>query len=128
LKASSLSVDFGSALPVYAQLCDQILHAIARGLLKPNDQLPTVREVAVQLRINPNTVNRAYTELEREGVLVTARSRGTFVSNGARRLDPQIRRARLADIARRAVVEARAAGFTEPDLVKAIASVTKREK
>ena len=61
-------------------------------------------------------------ELEREGVLVTARSRGTFVSNGARRLDPQLRRARLADIARRAIVEARAAGFTEPDLVKAIAS------
>ena len=127
MKASSLSVDFESALPVYAQLRDQILHAIARGLLKPNDQLPTVREVAVHLQINPNTVNRAYMELEREGVLVTARSRGTFVSNGARRSDPQLRRARLADIARRAIVEARTVGFTGADLVKAIASVTRRE-
>ena len=82
----------------------------------------------MRLQMNPNTVNRAYMELEREGVLVTARSRGTSVSNGARRLDPQLRRARLADIARRAIVEARAAGFAEPDLVKAIASVTRREK
>jgi GntR family transcriptional regulator len=128
LKVSSLSVDFGSALPVYAQLRDQILHAVARGLLKPNDQLPTVREVAVHLQINPNTVNRAYMELEREGVLVTARSRGTFVSNGARRLDPQLRRARLADIARRAIVESWTAGFTGPDLIKAIASATRRKK
>jgi GntR family transcriptional regulator len=126
LKASSFSVDSASALPVYAQLRDQISHAIARGSLKPNDQLPTVREVAVYLQINPNTVNRAYMELEREGVLVTARSRGTFVSDGVRRSDPELRRARLEEIARAAIAEARAAGCTASELIKAITSSTRR--
>ncbi len=116
MKASSFSVDSANALPVYAQLRDQILHAIARGSLKSNDQLPTVREVAVHLQINPNTVNRAYMELEREGVLVTARSRGTFVSDGVRRSDPKLRRARLEEIARAAIAEARAAGFTAAEI------------
>jgi GntR family transcriptional regulator len=128
LKASSFSLDSANALPVYAQLRNQVLHAIARGSLKPNDQLPTVREVAVHLQINPNTVNRAYMELEREGVLVTARSRGTFVSDGVRRSDPELRRARIEEIARTAVAEARTAGFTPPELVKAITASTRRGK
>lgn len=128
MKATDLSVDSESALPVYAQLRDQIIQAIGRGALRPNVQLPTVREIAVHLQINPNTVNRAYIELEREGVLVTARGRGTFVATGTRRVDPEVRRARLREAARRALGEARAAGFDAPELLKAIASIARKEK
>jgi GntR family transcriptional regulator len=128
LKVHDFSVDSESALPVYAQLRDQILQAIGRGTLTPNVQLPTVREIAVHLQINPNTVNRAYIELEREGVLITARGRGTFVATGKRRIDPELRRARLRETARRALGEARAAGFDADELVKAIAAVAKKGK
>ena len=128
MKVTDLSVDSESALPVYAQLRDQIIQAIGRGTLRPSVQLPTVREIAVHLQINPNTVNRAYIELEREGVLVTARGRGTFVATGARRIDPEVRRARLRETARRALGEARAAGFDARELLQAIASVARKEK
>ena len=105
---------------MYAQLRDQIVQAIGRGALQPAAQLPTVREVAVALRVNPNTVNRAYIELEREGVLITARGRGTFVADGARRAAPSVRQVRLREIAHRAVAESKAAGFDPSDLLKAI--------
>ena len=113
---------------MYAQLRDQILDAIGRGTLRPHAQLPTVREIAVHLSINPNTVNRAYMELERAGVLVTARGRGTFVADHARKPDQQLRRARLRDIATRAIGEARAAGFAAVELSDAIAALLKRGK
>lgn len=128
MRLTDLSIDPASALPVYAQLRDQIVQAIGRGALKPNAQLPTVREIAVHLQINPNTVNRAYIELEREGVLVTARGRGTFVAAGTRRADPEVRRARLRESARRALAEARAAGFDVSDLLRAISSISRKEK
>jgi GntR family transcriptional regulator len=128
LKITDLSLDLESALPVYAQVRDQIVQAIGRGALRPNDQLPTVREIAIHLQINPNTVNRAYIELEREGLLITARGRGTFVASGTRRVNPEVRRARLRETARRALGEARAAGFDATELVKAIASIASKEK
>jgi GntR family transcriptional regulator len=128
MKPTDLSVDFTSALPVYAQIREQIIQAIGRGSLRPNMQLPTVREIAVHLEINPNTVNRAYIELEREGVLITARGRGTFVASGTRRADPEVRRARLREVARRALGEARAAGFDTPDLLRTISSLSRKEK
>jgi len=128
VKVSDLSIDAHSALPVYAQLRDQIIQAIGRGALRPNVQLPTVREIAIHLQINPNTVNRAYMELEREGVLITARGRGTFVGTGARRMEPEARRARLRDVARRSLAEAAAAGFDARELLRAITSVARKEK
>ena len=79
-----LYVDDRSPVPVYAQLSERILGAIARGDLSPGEQLPSVRDVAARLGINPNTVNRAYAELERVGTVETRRGRGTFV---ARRTD-----------------------------------------
>ena len=128
MKVTDLSIDTESALPVYAQLRDQIVQAIGRGALRPNVQLPTVREIAVHLRINPNTVNRAYIELEREGVLITARGRGTFVATGTRKADPEVRGARLREVARRALGEARALGFNSRELLKAVAAVDSKQK
>lgn len=73
-------IDPSSGVPIYIQIMDQVKHAIASGLLEGGDQLPSVRELALQLTINPNTVAKAYTELERYGSIVTLRGRGTFVS------------------------------------------------
>jgi GntR family transcriptional regulator len=109
-----------SGIPVYLQLREQILHAISRGDLRPGDQLPTVREVAIDLSINPNTVNRAYAELERDGVLKSTRGRGTFIAEPASATGVVKRRDRLVDIAKRAIAEAVSFGFTAEELVSAI--------
>ena len=120
-------LDNASAIPVYVQIREQVLHAISRGSLQVGDQLPTVREVAVALAINPNTVNRAYSDLEREGVLVSKRGRGTFISGGGRAEDDAARSTRLSDIARRALGETRAFGFSPQELIDAVARVARED-
>jgi len=120
-------LDDSSSIPVYVQLREQVLHAISRGHLGHGDQLPTVREVAVALAINPNTVNRAYSDLEREGVLVSRRGRGTFITGGGRTEDDAARATRLKDIARRALGETRAFGFELEELLTAIAHVARED-
>lgn len=74
-------LDLNSGVPFYRQIVDQIRYGIASRRLLPGEQLPTVRELAVQLEINPNTVRKAYSELEILGVLDTQQGTGTFVSN-----------------------------------------------
>jgi len=113
-----------SGIPVYLQLREQILHAISRGALHPGDQLPTVREVAIELSINPNTVNRAYAELERDGILRSTRGRGTFIAEPATSAGTSKRRDRLMDIAKRALAECQSFGFTTGDLVSAIKRIS----
>jgi GntR family transcriptional regulator len=76
-----LSIDIKSGVPFYRQIIEQIKFAIARGDIEPGDRLPTVRQLAVDLSINPNTVVRAYRELEIEGVLDTQQGSGTFVGH-----------------------------------------------
>ena len=78
----SFQVDLKSGIPIYIQLMDQIKHLIATGVLQPGQQLPTIRELAVELTINLHTVAHAYAELEREGFLTIQRGRGTFISDG----------------------------------------------
>ena len=77
----SFRLDGHSGVPVYRQLIDQVQGAIAGGLLRPGDQLPTVRLVAVELAINPNTVLRAYREMEIRGILDTQQGTGTFIAD-----------------------------------------------
>lgn len=78
----SFSVDQKSGIPIYIQIMDQIKHLIATGALQPGQQLPTIRELAVNLTVNLHTVAHAYAELERDGFLSIQRGRGTFVSTG----------------------------------------------
>ena len=70
----------GNGVPIYVQLREQILAMVGRGVLKPGAQIPTMRQVAVALKIDLNTVQRAYAELERDGVLTKLRGSGTFVA------------------------------------------------
>ena len=123
MQAEDFSLDAASALPVYVQLREQVLRALAAGRLAPGVQLPTVRQIAIHLGVNPNTVNRAYIDLERDGVVTTARGRGTFVADTQARPNADLASARLRDIARRALGEARALGFTPAEFTAAFATV-----
>lgn len=78
-----LKIDSNSAKPVYQQLVDQVKYAVAAGRLREGDRLPPIRDVAVQVRVNRNTVARAYMELEREGVIRTRPGQGSFITDGA---------------------------------------------
>ena len=84
-----------SGVPVYRQIIDQILGAMASGALSPGNQLPTVRQLAVDLAVNPNTVVRAYRELEIRGVSTTQQGVGTFITDGPGRPDEAERQRQL---------------------------------
>jgi GntR family transcriptional regulator len=90
------AIDARSGVPLYRQIIEQVKFAIARGKLGPGDRLPTVRQLAVDLSINPNTVIRAYRELEIEGVLETHQGSGTFVSTRKPDID-RLERQRMLD-------------------------------
>jgi GntR family transcriptional regulator len=85
-----------TGVPIYQQLQEQICSAIARGKLSPDDRLPSVRELSQSLVVNPNTIARTYTELEREGVLYTRPGMGVFVAEMPQPLSKKLRRDRLA--------------------------------
>jgi GntR family transcriptional regulator len=107
-----------SGVPVYRQIIDQILGGIAAGSLKPGDQLPTVRQLAVDLAINPNTVVRAYRELEIRGVLSTQQGVGTFVTTVPVQPDDADRQRQLDQIVGEFVARAGGAGFSADALIE----------
>jgi len=118
MEAKQFYVDERSSVPIYAQLGEQVLAAVARGKLLQGERLPSVRDVAAALALNPLTVNRAYSELERVGVVETRRGLGTFVAAPRKRrgvASPQ-----LADIAERFVSRARALGYDGRQIVGAV--------
>ncbi|NLO20767.1 MAG: GntR family transcriptional regulator [Syntrophomonadaceae bacterium] len=84
-----LNIDTRSSIPVYQQIVDGIKSAAAKRIYNPGDRIPTVREMASQLTINPNTIAKAYQKLEQEGVIVTMRSRGTFIAERQNHPDKQ---------------------------------------
>jgi GntR family transcriptional regulator len=118
-----LSVDPRDPTPIYAQLERGLRAAIATSRVRPGDQLPTVRQLAVDLRINANTVARVYAELERAGVIETRRGVGSFVTAGAARAHPPREHdRRLRAFVTRMLADAEAAGFTLDDVVGALSA------
>lgn len=114
------TLDPNSGVPVYRQIIDQVQAGLAAGTLVRGDQLPTVRQVAVDLEINPNTVLRAYRELEIRGVLDTQQGTGTFVSDRTPAEDNAERARRLEQFAHEVVARAGAAGFTLRDVIETL--------
>jgi GntR family transcriptional regulator len=113
-----VSVDSRDRTPIYAQLERALRAAIATGRLAAGDQLPTVRQLAVELSINANTVARVYAELERAGILETRRGVGTFVSaTPAQAHPPKQHERRLRTFITRLLADASAAGFTLDDVL-----------
>jgi len=112
-----------NGIPIYVQLRQQILALIGRGVLKPGAQIPTMRQVAVALKIDLNTVQRAYAELERDGVLARQRGVGTFVTETP---PPQNAKKPVQDFAHRIAAQAKAQGIALGDLAEALARLAGR--
>ena len=117
-KPFAFRLDLHSGVPVYRQIIDQVMGGIAAGALVGGDQLPTVRQVAVDLSINPNTVVRAYRELEIRGVLETQQGTGTFISTQEVKHDEVERQRQLNQLVSEFVSRAGSASFTIEDLLE----------
>jgi GntR family transcriptional regulator len=117
-KPFQVALDLHSGVPAYRQIIDQVMGGIATGALGSGDQLPTMRQLAVDLSINPNTVIRAYRELEIRGVLETMQGTGTFVSHQKVERNDAERQRQLSQIVGEVVARAGAAGFTVEDLIE----------
>lgn len=113
-------LDPRSGVPVYRQLIDQVQAAIATGAVSVGDQLPTVRRVAVDLAINPNTVVRAYREMEVRGILDTQQGSGTFISANQIEQSQAERERQLSQLVTEFVARAGSAGFKLNELLAAL--------
>jgi GntR family transcriptional regulator len=112
------------ARPLYLQIMDEVRRALVVGTLRPEDPMPSIRELAAQLLVNPRTISQAYRELEREGVLYVSRGQGTFVSP-----DAHADRSALAqDVAKRALLDARRNGIGVKELIASIRKVAADEE
>jgi GntR family transcriptional regulator len=116
-------LDENTGVPVYRQIMDQVRGGIALGALRPGDQLPTVRQLAVDLAINPNTVVRAYRELELGGLLDSNQGTGTFIREQKVGGGKQERTRQLRQIVEECVARAGAAGFTVQELIEELRHV-----
>jgi GntR family transcriptional regulator len=118
---SIVSIDQHDPTPIYAQLERGLRAAIATSRLRTGDQLPTVRQLAVELQVNANTVSRVYAELERAGVIETKRGVGSFINaTPAQAHPPREHDRRLRAFATRVLADADAAGFTVDDVIAAL--------
>ena len=123
-----VTVDPQDRTPIYAQLDRALRAAIATGRLGVGDQLPTVRQLAVELSLNANTVARVYGELERAGILETRRGVGTFVTaTPAKAHPPKQHERRLRAFVTRLLADASTAGFTLDDLIEALQAHRKED-
>jgi GntR family transcriptional regulator len=113
-------LDLKSGVPFYRQIIEQIKFAMARGDLDPGDRLPTVRQLAVDLSVNPNTVVRAYRELEIEGVLETQQGTGTFISHQPPTIDRIEQQRMLDQILTDLLARASSYGFSLDDVLEGL--------
>ena len=119
-----VQIDPRDATPIYAQLERGLRAAIATSRLQPGDQLPTVRQLAVDLRVNANTVARVYAELERAGVIETRRGVGSFITATPEQAHPpREQNRRLRAFATRVLADADTLGFTADNLIAALGEI-----
>src|SRR5690242_11009170 len=121
-------LDLRSGVPVYRQIMDQVLGAMASGRLASGDQLPTVRQLAVDLSINPNTVIRAYRELEIRGFLDTHQGSGTFITAQPVQQDNEERQRKLDGIVSDAIARAGGEGFTARQVLDRLQELLDEQK
>lgn len=112
-----INLDYQSRTPIYEQIVEEIERYVAIGILKPEEQLPSVRDMATTLGINPNTVKKAYTELERRGVTVTISTKGTFIAYDTKKIVEEKIEKKLNEI-RKIIKEIKQLGLTEEEIKK----------
>jgi len=113
-------IDSASRVPIYRQLTTQFREGVARGKLLPDQRLPSVRELSRTLVVNPNTVAKAYTELERQGLLNTRPGLGVFVAHPKAEITQEVRRQRLEQSADQFLIDAVHLGFSAADAISSI--------
>ncbi len=126
-KTFQFGLDLHSGMPVYRQLIDQVRAGMASGTLAVGDQLPTVRQLAVDLAINPNTVLRAYRELELAGLLETQQGTGTFVTEKKVDRNEAERERQMDQLVNDFLARIGAAGFTVEELVQRLREISERK-
>ena len=124
---SVITVDTLSRRPIYEQLVDSIKNCVLRGALKAGEQLPSVRALAGELAVNPNTVQKAYTELERLGIIFSASGKGSFISGNTDAITETHRREISENLAK-AIREALDSGITKDEITELIDSAAKAEQ
>lgn len=122
-----VTLDNRDVRPLYLQIMDEIRRAIVVGKLKPEDPLPSVRDLASELVINPRTVSQAYQELEREEVVYVKRGQGTFVSPTTKQ-NSRERQNLARAVAKRTLIEARRSGLDVDELIATLKEVAAEEK
>jgi GntR family transcriptional regulator len=128
-KKLSLQLDFRSGLPIYTQIVNQVQSQLANGILKPGDQLPTVRALAEELRINFNTVARAYRLLDEVHIISTQQGRGTYITEiPLPEVKEKLRHESLEALTERFVGEALRLGFSEREVSQMVRDSLKSRK
>jgi GntR family transcriptional regulator len=122
----SFSLDPANGVPIYRQIIQQIEYAILSGRMRPGDRLPTIRSLAVKLRINPNTIVKAYNELEIRGVLVTQVGSGTFISDKKPEGKEDARAQKIREVLGHFIDEMRNLGVEKKELAELIEAYDER--
>jgi len=121
-----LKIDPSRGVPIYRQIMDQIKYSIASAAIRPGDRLPSVRQLSLDLKVNPATIVKAYSELEHEGIIHTRRGMGTFVSDRRVEIDREQKEAILTQLAERLIVEAVQLGVGAERLVQIVEAMIAR--
>jgi GntR family transcriptional regulator len=125
----NFQLDFHSGLPIYTQIANQIQGRLANGILKPGDQLPTVRALALELRVNFNTVARAYRLLDEERIISTQQGRGTYINEKPPpMMTERLRRESLEGLVQRFASEAMRLGFSQTEIRQMVSEQLKSWK
>ncbi len=122
-----MQINFEAASPIYEQIITQLKKKIARGELEPGAKLPSQRKLARQLEVNPNTVQRAYREMEARQLVATKRGRGTFITENREVVD-QVKQEMVAEIVEKFWREMKSLGYAEPEIRQAVEEYAERWK
>ena len=116
-------IDMRSRTPIYEQIIDSIKELVVKGVLIPGERLPSVRDMAKEMTLNPNTVQKAYQELERQGIISTLRGKGTFVSEDIQANNKILKRSQLMEELKKLVVEAIYLDLSKDELIDYIKDI-----
>ncbi len=126
--AFRITLSSSSGVPYYRQMVNQVMYGVANGMLRPGERLPTVRQLAVDLQVNLNTVSKAYGELELRGVVNTQQGTGTFVSEDGPGVDPKEKLRGLENICGRFLDEAASLGISTAEALAALSRAEKERR
>ncbi|WZL73436.1 GntR family transcriptional regulator [Clostridiaceae bacterium 35-E11] len=118
-------IDPRSSTPIYQQIVESVKENILKGMIEPGERMPSVREMAKMMTLNPNTVQKAYQELERQKVIVSIRGRGTFISEDYEGKKDQDKMKALRELFKKGIVEAHYIGIEKEELFKMIEDILK---